>query len=160
MTIFLLIRMLGSVEEIWYNSSFDGRDLHGYIVYPPGYDKQKKYPLLVENHGGPILNYGPYFSAEMQLYAAAGYVVFYPNPRGSTSYGEEFGNLLFNNYPGQDYNEVIDGVDAVIQQGMIDEEQLYVTGGSAGGIMTAWIVGKTKRFKAASCGQAGRELDQ
>jgi dipeptidyl aminopeptidase/acylaminoacyl peptidase len=142
-------RILGPVEEIWYKSSYDGRDLHGYIVYPPDFDKRKKYPLLVENHGGPILNYGPHFSAEMQLYAAAGYVVFYPNPRGSTSYGEEFGNLLFNNYPGQDYNDVMDGVDAVIELGKIDTDQLYVTGGSAGGIMTAWIVGKTNRFKAA-----------
>jgi dipeptidyl aminopeptidase/acylaminoacyl peptidase len=142
-------RKLGEVEEIWYKSSFDGRELHGYIVYPPGFDAQNKYPLLVENHGGPILNYGPNFSAEMQLYAAAGYIVFYPNPRGSTSYGEEFGNLLYNNYPGQDYNDVMDGVDAVIQQGNIEKDQLYVTGGSAGGIMTAWIVGKTNRFKAA-----------
>ncbi|MBT8262503.1 MAG: S9 family peptidase [Bacteroidia bacterium] len=142
-------RMLGSVAEIWYKSSFDGRDLHGYLVYPSDYDVQKKYPLLVENHGGPILNYGPHFSAEMQLYAAAGYVVFYPNPRGSTSYGEEFGNLLFNNYPGQDYNDVMDGVDELVKQGKVDEEQLYVTGGSAGGIMTAWIVGKTDRFRAA-----------
>jgi dipeptidyl aminopeptidase/acylaminoacyl peptidase len=142
-------RMMGPVEEMWYKSSFDGRDLHGYLVYPPDFDKRKKYPLLVENHGGPILNYGPHFSAEMQLYAAADYIVFYPNPRGSTSYGEEFGNLLYNNYPGQDYNDVMDGVDAVIKRGKVDPNQLYVTGGSAGGIMTAWIVGKTNRFKAA-----------
>jgi len=142
-------RMMGPVEEMWYKSSFDGRDLHGYLVYPPDFDKRKKYPLLVENHGGPILNYGPHFSAEMQLYAAAGYIVFYPNPRGSTSYGEEFGNLLFNNYPGEDYIDVMDGVDAVIQRGKVDPDQLYVTGGSAGGIMTAWIVGKTNRFRAA-----------
>ncbi len=142
-------RILGPVEEIWYKSSFDGRDLHGYLVYPPDFDKRKEHPLIVENHGGPILNYGPHFSAEMQLYAAAGYMVFYPNPRGSTSYGEEFGNLLYNNYPGQDYNDVMDGVDAVIKLGKVDEDQLYVTGGSAGGIMTAWIVGKTNRFRAA-----------
>ncbi|MCW5519552.1 S9 family peptidase [Aureitalea sp. L0-47] len=142
-------RIMGPVEEMWYTSSFDGRELHGYVVYPPKFDKRKKYPLLVENHGGPILNYGPNFSAEMQLYAAAGYIVFYPNPRGSTSYGEEFGNLLYNNYPGQDYNDVMDGVDALIAKGKIDKDQLYVTGGSAGGIMTAWIVGKTDRFRAA-----------
>ena len=89
------------------------------------------------------------FSAEIQLYAAAGYVVFYPNPRGSTSYGEEFGNLLYNNYPGEDYNDVMDGLDAVIKKGIVDEQRLYVTGGSAGGIMTAWTIGKTDRFKAA-----------
>jgi dipeptidyl aminopeptidase/acylaminoacyl peptidase len=142
-------RNLGSVEEIWYKSSVDGRDIQGWVVYPPNYDAAKKYPLLVENHGGPILNYGPHFSAEMQLYAAKGYVVFYPNPRGSTSYGEEFGNLLFNNYPGEDYNDVMDGVDALIAKGVAHEDRLFVTGGSAGGIMSAWIVGKNNRFEAA-----------
>jgi dipeptidyl aminopeptidase/acylaminoacyl peptidase len=141
--------MMGAVDEIWYKSSVDGRDIQGWIVYPPDFDKRKKYPLLVENHGGPVLNYGNRFSAEIQLYAAAGYVVFYPNPRGSTSYGEEFGNLLYNNYPGEDYNDVMDGVDAVIAGGKIEKDRLYVTGGSAGGIMTAWIIGKNNRFKAA-----------
>ncbi len=145
----LSYRELGKVEEVWYKSSIDQRDIQGWIVKPPKYDSSKKYPLLVENHGGPILNYGDRFSAEMQLYAAAGYVVFYPNPRGSTSYGEEFGNLLYNNYPGQDYNDVMDGVDHLIKKSMIDENQLYVTGGSAGGIMTAWMIGKNNRFKAA-----------
>ncbi|HAT64806.1 MAG TPA: peptidase S9 family protein, partial [Flavobacteriaceae bacterium] len=96
-----------------------------------------------------ILNYGPFFSAEMQLYASAGYFVFYPNPRGSTSYGEEFGNLLYNNYPGEDYNDVMDGVDEVLKSGKIDQDRLFVTGGSAGGIMTAWIIGKNNRFRAA-----------
>lgn len=145
----LAFRLMGNVEEIWYKSSVDGRDLQGWIVYPPDYSKKNKYPLLVENHGGPILNYGPHFSAEIQLYASAGYMVFYPNPRGSTSYGEEFGNLLYNNYPGEDYNDVMDGVDAVIKKGKVKKGELYVTGGSAGGIMTAWIIGKTDRFKAA-----------
>ncbi len=142
-------RSLGKVEEIWYKSSVDGLDIQGYLVYPPGYDASKKYPFLIENHGGPILNYGPHFAAEIQLYAAAGYVVFYPNPRGSTSYGEAFGNLLYNNYPGEDYNDVMDGLDVAIAKGIADPEQLYVTGGSAGGIMTAWIIGKNDRFKAA-----------
>ncbi|PQB04096.1 S9 family peptidase [Aureitalea marina] len=142
-------RNMGMVQEINYKSSYDGRELQGWIVYPPKYEKRKSYPLIVENHGGPILNYGPHFSAEMQLYAAKGYAVFYPNPRGSTSYGEEFGNLLYNNYPGQDYNDVMDGVDAVMEKMKIDKDRLYVTGGSAGGIMTAWIVGKTNRFRAA-----------
>lgn len=142
-------KQLGVVDEIWYKSSVDGRDLQGWMVYPPNFEKDKKYPLIVENHGGPILNYGPFFSAEIQLYASAGYIVFYPNPRGSTSYGEEFGNLLYNNYPGDDYHDVMDGVDAVIARGKVDPEKLYVTGGSAGGIMTAWIIGKNNRFKAA-----------
>ena len=142
-------RELGKVEELWYKSSFDGRDIQGWIVKPPFYDATKKYPLLVENHGGPILNYGDRFTAEIQLYAADGFVVFYPNPRGSTSYGEEFGNLLKNNYPGQDYNDVMDGVDYLVDNGIADNDKLFVAGGSAGGIMTAWIIGKNNRFKAA-----------
>jgi len=143
-------RDLGQVEEIWYKSTVDGRDIQGWVVTPPGYDEAQTYPLLVENHGGPTANYGPWFSPEIQLYAAAGYVVFYPNPRGSTSYGEEFGNLLFENYPGDDYQDVMDGVDVLLESGVTTDEQLYVTGGSAGGIMTAWIVGKNNRFRAAA----------
>ena len=142
-------RELGKTEEVWYKSSYDGRSIQGWIVKPPFYDASKKYPLLVENHGGPILNYGDRFTAEIQLYAAAGYVVFYPNPRGSTSYGEEFANLLYHNYPGQDYNDVMDGVDYLIEKGVVDTNKLFVTGGSAGGIMTAWMIGKNNRFKAA-----------
>ncbi len=143
-------RELGRTEEFWWQSSVDGRDIQGWILTPPGFDPQQSYPLLVENHGGPISNYGERFSSEMQLYAAAGYVVFFPNARGSTGYGEEFANLLYHNYPGEDYNDVIDGVDAILAKGFIDPEQLYVTGGSAGGIMTAWIIGKTNRFRAAA----------
>lgn len=143
-------RTLGEVEEIWYTSSVDGRDIQGWIVKPPNFDPEKEYPLVVENHGGPISNYGDRFSPEIQLYASEGYVVFYPNPRGSTGYGEEFGNLLYHDYPGNDYHDVMDGVDAVIGEGYIDEDNLFVTGGSAGGIMTAWIIGKTDRFKAAA----------
>ena len=139
----------GKVEEIWYTSSVDGRKLQGWIVYPPGYSADKQYPFMVENHGGPILNYGDRFSIEMQLYASAGYIVFYPNPRGSTSYGEEFANLLLNNYPGEDYNDVMDGVDACIAKGIAHEDKLFVTGGSAGGIMSAWMIGKNNRFEAA-----------
>ena len=143
-------RKLGETEEIWYTSSVDGRKIQGWIVKPPFFDSNKSYPMIVENHGGPISNYGDRFSPEIQLMASAGYVVFYPNPRGSTSYGEEFGNLLYHNYPGNDYNDVMDGVDAVIDQGYVSEDSLYVTGGSAGGIMTAWIIGKNNRFRASA----------
>jgi len=142
-------RQLGEVEEIWWDSSFDGRPIQGWIVKPPDFDPGRRYPLILEIHGGPVSNYGDRFSAEMQLLAAAGYVVLYANPRGSTSYGEEFADLLYHNYPGQDYDDLMSGVDAVIDRGYIDEDNLFVTGGSAGGIMTAWIVGKTDRFRAA-----------
>lgn len=143
-------RRLGETREIWWKSSYDERDIQGWMVLPPDFDPEQQYPLLVENHGGPILNYGERFSPEMQLFAAAGYVVFYPNARGSTSYGEEFANLLYHNYPGQDYDDTMSGVDAMIAQGFIDPQQLYVTGGSAGGIMTAWMIGKSDRFRAAA----------
>ena len=143
-------RALGETRELWWESRVDGLQTQGWITLPPDFDPAKKYPLLVENHGGPISNYGERFSPEIQLYAAAGYVVFFPNARGSTGYGEDFGNLLYHNYPGEDYNDVMDGVDAVINQGFIDPEQLYVTGGSAGGIMTAWMIGKNDRFRAAA----------
>lgn len=143
-------RKLGRVEEIWYKSSVDGRDIQGWVVKPADYDSSLEYPLLVENHGGPISNYGARFSPEIQLYAAAGYIVFYPNARGSTGYGEEFADLLYNNYPGDDYQDVMDGVDTLIDLGLAHEDRLYVTGGSAGGIMTAWIIGKTNRFRAAA----------
>ena len=142
-------RTLGEVEEIWWDSSFDGHPVHGWIVKPPDFDPGRKYPFILEIHGGPIAHYGDRFSAEMQMFAAAGYVVLYANPRGSTSYGENFGDLLYHNYPGNDYDDLMSGVDAVIARGYVDEDNLFVTGGSAGGIMTAWIVGKTDRFRAA-----------
>ena len=142
-------KTLGEVEEIWWESSHDGRPIQGWIVKPPDFDRNSRYPFILEIHGGPISNYGDRFSAEIQLMAAAGYVVLYANPRGSTGYGEEFGDLLYRNYPGEDYDDLISGVDAVIERGYVDENNLFVTGGSAGGIMTAWIVGKTDRFRAA-----------
>jgi acylaminoacyl-peptidase len=108
-----------------------------------------KYPMILEIHGGPFSHYGPRFAAEMQLYAAAGYVVVYANPRGSGSYGEDFATEIHHNYPGKDYDDLMSVVDDVIAGGFIDERNLFVTGGSAGGIMTAWIVGKTDRFRAA-----------
>ncbi len=143
------IKDIGEVEEIWYESSFDGRKVQGWICKPPGFDPDKKYPLMLEIHGGPFATYGPWFSSEVQLYAAAGYVVLYTNPRGSSSYGKEFGNLIHHNYPSQDFDDLMSGVDAVIDKGYIDEDQLFVTGGSGGGVLTSWIVGKTDRFAAA-----------
>ena len=142
-------KRLGEVSEISVRSSVDGRDIHGWVVRPPDFDPTREYPLILEIHGGPFANYGPRFSAEMQLYAAAGYVVLYVNPRGSTSYGEEFGNLIHHAYPGDDFHDLMSAVDAVIDDGYIDENNLFVTGGSGGGVLTAWIVGHTDRFRAA-----------
>ncbi|MDX1389929.1 MAG: LpqB family beta-propeller domain-containing protein, partial [Acidobacteriota bacterium] len=103
---------LGSVETLWYTSEHDGRRVQGWVVKPPGFDPSRKYPLILEIHGGPFASYGEHFAAEVQLYAAAGYVVLYTNPRGSTSYGREFGNLIHHAYPGNDYDDLMSGVDA------------------------------------------------
>ena len=143
-------KTLGEVEEITWMSSVGDHEIQGWIVTPPNFDADKKYPFILEIHGGPFAAYGPHFSAEIQLYAAAGYVVLYTNPRGSTSYGYEFANEIHHNYPGQDYDDLMSGVDAVIAKGYVDDEQLFVTGGSGGGVLSAWIVGKTDRFAAAA----------
>lgn len=142
-------RDLARVEERWITSSAGGEKIQAWVALPPGFDPEQQYPLILEIHGGPFTNYGSRFSAEVQLYAAAGYVVLYVNPRGSTSYGERFGNLIHHAYPGKDYDDLISAVDAVIDEGYIDDQELYVTGGSGGGVLTAWIVGKTDRFRAA-----------
>ncbi len=142
-------KTLANIAEITWTSSVDDLEIQGWIAMPPHFDPEKKYPLILEIHGGPFAAYGPQFSPEIQLYAAAGYVVLYTNPRGSTSYGDAFANEIHHNYPGQDYDDLMSGVDAVIARGYIDEDQLYVTGGSGGGVLTAWIVGKTDRFRAA-----------
>ncbi len=140
---------LGKVEELWWQSSFDNQKIQGWIVTPPDFDPGKKYPLILEIHGGPFAMYGPTFAAEIQLFAAAGYVVLYTNPRGSTGYGQAFGNSIHHDYPNHDYEDLMSGVDAVISKGYIDTKNLFVTGGSGGGVLTAWIIGKTDRFKAA-----------
>ena len=142
-------KTLGPVEEITWRSSIGDHDVQGWIVKPPNFLADKLYPLILEIHGGPFAAYGPHFSVENQLYAAAGYVVLYSNPRGSTSYGDEFANEIHYNYPSQDYDDLMSGVDAVIARGYVDAEQLFVTGGSGGGVLSAWIVGSTDRFAAA-----------
>ena len=142
-------KSLGKVEEVWYGSSYDGKKIQGWLVYPPDFDPNKKYPLILEIHGGPFTNYGFRFSAEVQLFASAGNFVLYTNPRGSTSYGKDFANLIHHNYPSQDYDDLMSGVDHVIERGYIDENNLFVTGGSGGGVLTSWTIGKTDRFKAA-----------
>ena len=142
-------REMAHVERMTWASSHDGLEVEGWVMKPPSFDPNKTYPMILEIHGGPHSAYGPNYSTEAQLYAAAGYIVFYTNPRGSTSYGEEFANTIDLAYPGYDYDDLMSGVDALLDRGYVDANQLYVTGGSGGGVLTAWIVGKTGRFRAA-----------
>jgi dipeptidyl aminopeptidase/acylaminoacyl peptidase len=135
-------------EEIWY-PSFDGRKIQGWILKPPGFDSTKKYPLILQIHGGPHSAYGNTFTHEFQWMAAKGYVVLYTNPRGSSNYGQEFGNIIQYNYPGDDYKDLMAGVDEVLKKGYVDDSRLGVTGGSGGGLLTNWVVTQTTRFKAA-----------
>ena len=144
-------KTLAQVHELNYVSSFDGEPIQAWYLTPPDFDPAKKYPLLLEIHGGPHLAYGPHFSAEMQRYAAAGYVVFYANHRGSTSYGERFALLLHGKYSSkEDFADHNSGVDAMLKLGFIDENNLFIAGGSAGGIATAYAIGLTDRFNAAA----------
>ena len=142
-------KTLAEVRPLAVTSSFDRRSIDSWMALPPNFDPAKKYPLILEIHGGPYAAYGPVFSTDVQLYAAAGYVVLYVNPRGSTSYGQEFANLIHHKYPSEDYDDLMSAVDAAIAQGYVDPKRLYVTGGSGGGVLTAWIVGRTERFRAA-----------
>ena len=142
-------KSMAKVRELTVISSVDKRAIEAWVALPAGFDPEKKYPLILEIHGGPHAAYGPNFSVEVQLMAAKGYVVIWANPRGSTSYGAEFANLIDKKYPSEDYNDLMDVVDGIIEEGYIDENQLFVTGGSGGGTLTAWIIGKTDRFKAA-----------
>lgn len=142
-------KALGSVRRIEVKS-FDDRAIDAWITLPPDHKENSRHPLILEIHGGPFAAYGPHFSTDNQLYAAAGYAVLSVNPRGSTSYGAEFANQIHHAYPGRDYDDLISAVDAAIAQGYADGDRLFVTGGSGGGVLTAWIIGKTNRFKAAA----------
>ena len=139
---------LGEVEEIWYKS-VDNFNIQGWIVKPPDFTPSKKYPLILRIHGGPHAMYNVGFDFKNQNHAANGYVVLYTNPRGSSGYGSAFGNAIKNAYPDKDFNDLMKGVDEIISRGYIDERNLFVYGGSGGGVLTAWIVGHTDRFTAA-----------
>ena len=143
-------RKLGKVNEITYRSSFDGQEIQGWYITPPDFNPKKKYPLILEIHGGPHLAYGPHFSAELQIMAASGYIVFYDNYRGSSSYGEDFALLLQYKYSSkEDFADHMSGIDALINKGIVDDKNLFIAGGSAGGIATAYAIGLTDRFNAA-----------
>ena len=139
---------LTAPEEIWY-TSFDGKKIQAWVQKPPDFDANKKYPLILNIHGGPHAAYGWVFDHEFQWMAAKGYIVLYPNPRGSTTYGQEFGNIIQYHYPGDDYKDLMAGVDALVKRGYVDEKKLGVTGGSGGGLLTNWTIGQTTRFAAA-----------
>jgi len=139
---------LTAPEEVNY-TSFDGKRIQGWIQKPPDFDAQKKYPLILNIHGGPHAAYGWVFDHEFQWMAAKGYVVLYANPRGSTSYGQEFGNVIQYHYPGDDYRDLMAGVDEVLKRGYVDDKKLGVTGGSGGGVLTDWTITQTNRFAAA-----------
>jgi len=142
-------RELGDVEEVWYTSSGNAR-VQGWVVKPPNFDPDHRYPLILHIHGGPHAMYNVGFNLFFQTLAANDYVVLYTNPRGSSGYGTEFGNAINRAYPSKDYDDLMAGVDHVIDQGYVDERNMYVYGCSGGGVLTAWVVGHTDRFAAAS----------
>ena len=146
----LAAKAMGQPQKIAVTSSYDQRPIDAWMITPPDFDPGKKYPLILEIHGGPWAADGPSVSTDDQLYAAAGYVVLYANPRGSTSYGQAFEDEIDKNYPSHDYDDLMSAVDAAIATGHVDPNSLFVTGGSGGGVLTAWIVGKTDRFRAAA----------
>lgn len=145
----LMGKKLGKVEEIWY-TSVDGMKIQGWYITPPDFDPAKKYPMQLHIHGGPHSMYGVGFNFGWQEHAANGYVVLYTNPRGSTGYGSKFGNEIMRAYPSKDFDDLMAGVDTVVKKGIVDERNMFVTGCSGGGVLTAWIVGHTDRFAAAS----------
>ena len=146
---FLKGKKLGKTTDFRVDSSVDDFKTHGWIITPPDFDPNKKYPMILEIHGGPHTNYGARFTPELQFMASQGYVIVYTNPRGSTSYGSEFASYINHNYPSEDHDDLMDAVDYAIDQKYVDEEKLFITGGSGGGVLTAWAIGKTDRFKAA-----------
>jgi len=142
-------KRLASVDEISYGSS-GGARVQGWIVKPPTFEAAKKYPLILEIHGGPFAMYNVGFSYMFQNFAANGYVVLYVNPRGSTGYGDAFSNAIDHDYPGPDYDDLMAGVDAVIGKGFVDTTRMYVSGCSGGGVLSSWVIGHTNRFAAAA----------
>ncbi len=140
---------LGAVEEIWYPST-GGARIQGWIVKPPSFDPSRRYPLILEIHGGPHGMYNVGFNYMFQNFAANDYVVLYTNPRGSTGYGSEFGNAIERAYPSVDYDDLMAGVDTVVARGYIDESRMYVGGCSGGGVLSSWVIGHTDRFAAAA----------
>ena len=145
----LATKRLGGVRELAVTAP-DGRRVPAWLMTPPGYVEGQKVPLILEIHGGPAAAYGPAFSTDYQLYGSAGYAVLYTNPRGSTSYGQDFTAQIERAYPGKDHDDLMAAVDAAVASGIADPDNLFITGGSGGGVLTAWAIGKTDRFRAAA----------
>jgi len=141
---------MARVEEVKVKSSHDGKEIEAWVAFPPDFKADGTYPMILEIHGGPYTMYGPYFASEIQRYAAEGYVTVWSNPRGSTGYGEDFALEIDLAYPGYDYDDLMTVVDEVIKRKYVDPQRLFVTGGSGGGLLTAWIVTQTDRFAAAA----------
>ena len=141
---------LAEIEEIQVESRHDGRTIEAWVAKPPGFRANGSFPMILEIHGGPFAMYGPSFSAEIQRFAAEGYVTVYANPRGSTGYGGDFAQQIDLAYPGHDHDDLMSVVDALVEREYVDEDRLFITGGSGGGVLTAWAVGKTDRFAAAA----------
>jgi len=138
------------IEEIKVASSHDGKEIEAWIALPHDFKADGSFPMLLEIHGGPFQMYGPFFASEIQRYAAEGYVTVWSNPRGSTGYGEDFAHAIDKAYPGNDYDDLMSITDELVARGYVSKDRLFVTGGSGGGILTAWIVTKTDRFAAAA----------
>ncbi|MED3780227.1 S9 family peptidase [Heyndrickxia sporothermodurans] len=146
---FLQTRVLSDVEPIEFESE-DGWNVHGWLMKPVGFEEGKKYPLILEIHGGPHAMYANTYFNEFQVLAAQGFAVLYVNPRGSHGYGQKFVDAVRGDYGGNDYKDLMNAVDYVLDKyEFIDKDRLGVTGGSYGGFMTNWTVGHTNRFKAA-----------
>jgi dipeptidyl aminopeptidase/acylaminoacyl peptidase len=144
-------KMPARIEEVRAKSRADGREVQGWIAYPPDFDPKKRYPLILDIHGGPNTDYGPFFSVTHSLYAAAGYIVLFTNPRGSIGYGRQFANLITNAYPGQDHDDLMSMVDEVAKRPFVDGRNLFIGGGSGGGVLTLNAIGREPdRFRGAA----------
>lgn len=142
-------KRLGKTTELNWTSS-GGVKVQGWYITPPDFDPSKKYPMILEIHGGPFANYNVGFNPMWHSFAAGGYVVLYTNPRGSTGYGQAFADGIDHNYPGPDYDDLISGVDALVAKGFVDTSKMYVSGCSGGGVLSSWVIAHTDRFAAAA----------
>ncbi len=142
---------IGKLERITWPSRAGGQAIEGWLQYPPSFNSAQKYPMILDIHGGPNQDYGPQFSVTHQAYAARGYLVLYANPRGSIGYGEQFANFFGRPYPSEDHDDLMSGVDAVAARPFVDARNLFIVGGSGGGVLTLWGIAKEPgKFRAAA----------